>query len=368
MIAFRKLMESDSDSDSDSSFSKYDNKRAMMLQDIELQNCSGSSPIRPSHPEVVESIPRSFKSLLKGESLLLVLNFLVMILIPLFVLDLTTVTSCREGSLMCFPQYKLHIVENTPKARSTLLSLRLGLKMISFMAGDMGISEMVSSDATIDTFSSQNVFSLNNRGFCRMNTETGDDYCVDANGLDVFSSLVTDIGIQLGNINPQQDSKAMGKSLDKSITLIVDLFETLYDKALGDKEEENALKMQQLTTAHKINSLKNFGNILAVAPFYSLALCVLMLIALSITRFLGKHSYSNWTTGIIGLLVFLHFAVILSRFCTQLITHFRVSRSTKSFEIIKLQHSSGSLLLGIILVLDVISLVGLTNAFMKKKN
>lgn len=367
MSVLSRLLESESDSDSDASFSKYDSKRALILQDIELQNSSNSRPPSATLHVNDQPIPISLKSVFKGENLLLVLNFMLLFLMPIFMFDLTTMTSCREGSLMCFPQMKLEVVDTTPKARSTLLSLRLGLKMVSFVASDFGESDLVSSDSSIDTFSPHNVFSLNNRGFCRLNTETGDDYCIDGNGLDIFSSIIMDVGIQLGNINPSQDSKDMGKSLDKSITLIVDLFEELYDQAVENKEQSE-FKMKQLTTAHSINSLKNYGKLQALAPFYSLTLCVFMLVALTTTRFFGKDKYMNWTTGIIASLVFLHFSVIFYRFMSELISHYRISKSAREFEIVNLSFSWGYLFLSMILIFDIISLAGLTNAFMKKRN
>lgn len=111
--------------------------------------------------------------------------------------------SC-SGDKFCFPQYSVHI---SLTSNIMVISIREGLKMLSYMAKDLSIEQDKELQYVIvDTLSTSNKFRFNFGGYCRQNIETNDQRCVRFKyGMDFFKVLINDMGEQLSLITKTKD-------------------------------------------------------------------------------------------------------------------------------------------------------------------
>lgn len=130
--------------------------------------------------------------------------------------------SVSVGLPLCTPQYHISIITGTRATQDFVASVRQFLKLISYLAIDMGWSkyltdsQIYNDENLVDTFDANNVFRVNFYGYCK-STEGKRTYCVSNgdNGMDFIGILIRDVGIQLGKLSPQYEvnSKVLGDSL-----------------------------------------------------------------------------------------------------------------------------------------------------------
>ncbi|ODV77705.1 uncharacterized protein CANTADRAFT_22833 [Suhomyces tanzawaensis NRRL Y-17324] len=159
---------------------------------------------------------------------LMILSLVLSLLICIF--NFLGTFSCTNDSFtQCYPQLTLRF-RDTPQARLYLGSAREGLRMASFFAKDFSVtlndghklSERIRHINTIDSLSDKNLFKFNYNGFCRKSMLTGVESCTYSHGLDLFSSLTKDIGLQLGVVSKAENPTEIGDSLATAYGLSLD--------------------------------------------------------------------------------------------------------------------------------------------------
>ncbi|KAL3240415.1 Sma2p [Nakaseomyces bracarensis] len=130
--------------------------------------------------------------------------------------------SVSVGLPLCTPQFQVSIVTGTRPTQDFVTSVRQFLKLVSYLAIDMGWSKYLESahiyndENLVDTFNPNNGFSINYFGYCK-STDGRRVYCISNsdNGMDILGILVRDVGIQLGKLSPQYEtnSRLLGDSL-----------------------------------------------------------------------------------------------------------------------------------------------------------
>ncbi|KAK6465898.1 hypothetical protein DFJ63DRAFT_35676 [Scheffersomyces coipomensis] len=228
--------------------------------DDELSQLQKQTPI-PHAPKVRRleiTLPKNLPI-----NICLILSFVILIL------NIFCLFSCTsDRNLGCQPQFTFEITDKTQKAKDTLSGLREGLKTISYVAKDLSIASYTNVTSydylNIDTLSDVNLFKHNYNGFCRFNKETLLETCLNSNGMDVFSSLVSDIGYQLGQISNSENSFNIGSSLAETYSNALNLLDIIYYKALNNEEGYWDLDMDTLTMIHNVRQMETFSIALSI--------------------------------------------------------------------------------------------------------
>lgn len=291
-----------------------------------------------------------------------IINLIIILVLTIFTIDISVASSCKEKSIMCLPQLRLQVHDESAQGKKTLSTITEGLKMISYMAKDFGVpDESLSSDInyidTIDTFSTKNIFEFNTNGYCRYNTKTDEQYCSDANGVDVASSVINDIGIQLANYTKHENPAGMGKSLVKTYSHIVALLDALYSQAKGNKIEENSLKMEQLHVAHRLALMESYGKAISKVPTFTLLMSIISTFLLILMRFFfisDKSKYITWLMSSILVMEFSHLALLFNRIVFQSMSFYKLITSLKKLEFANLQFASGYYFLWSMFIINII--------------
>lgn len=130
--------------------------------------------------------------------------------------------SISTGLPLCIPQFNVNIVTGSRTTKDFVSSVRQFLRLISYLAIDMGWSKYLADphiyneENLVDTFDTDNLFKINYFGFCKK-TSGKTKYCV-ANGdcgMDVLGILVRDVGLQLGRLTQryENNTRILGDSL-----------------------------------------------------------------------------------------------------------------------------------------------------------
>ncbi|QLQ79941.1 hypothetical protein HG537_0C05900 [Torulaspora globosa] len=151
--------------------------------------------------------------------------WIIMLIIALTQLLLyIPIFSCRDTgpSPVCIEQFRFSIIGSSAITEEFINSVKEVLKLISYLAIDMGWStrmtdsEIYREENLVDTFDAENVYSVNHFGYCKKK-HNSIVYCArnGHSGMDVLGILVRDIGIQLGmlSISHQNETTMVGDSL-----------------------------------------------------------------------------------------------------------------------------------------------------------
>lgn len=190
--------------------------------------------------------------------------------------------SCRNtgSSPVCVEQFRFSITGSSAITEEFINSVKEVLKLISYLAIDMGWStRMTDSDIyreenLVDTFDAENVYSVNHFGYCKKK-HNSILYCArnGHSGMDVLGILVRDIGIQLGmlSISHQNETRMVGDSL----VLTYHLGLTSLKKFLKAKQTSALSKVLLLEDgkpgSSKISGASQFARGVALARFLQLA-------------------------------------------------------------------------------------------------
>lgn len=311
-------------------------------------------------------------------------TIILVFLLAVLSTDFGVSSSCQKDSLACVPQMTIKPTDDTLKAKLTLSTLREGLKMVSYLATDLGVSNddlqsNVDYMNTIDTFSTNKLYKFNSNGFCRYNSDTKEQYCSNGHGLDIFSSLAADIGIQLGKVGggSANDSQEMRDSMVSTYTNIVDLLDALYYTAINNETESNSLKMEQLNAAHHLKSIRSFGELMSKIPNYTISFSIIAVILLVSLFFMERRRsikgtkannkiVSNVLYGGMFTILIVHLGIILGRNILQLRTFHSIDLFFKAYEIAKVEYGWGQIFLWLMVLCDLAAIFALFTIFRRR--
>ncbi|QLG73097.1 hypothetical protein HG535_0E01810 [Zygotorulaspora mrakii] len=150
------------------------------------------------------------------------------------------------GVPTCAEQFSFTVVGGSKMTRELIGSIKELLKLISYLAIDLGWSSdladssMYDDENLVNTFNAENIYKVNYFSYCKK-TDGKKMYCVrnGGNGMDVITVLVRDVGIQLGNISPLHvnDTEILGDSLVISYHLALTSIRKFIK---GDRSRDNA--------------------------------------------------------------------------------------------------------------------------------
>lgn len=157
--------------------------------------------------------------------------------------------SCTSsiGLPICTEQFSFSIIGTSTITRDFIASVKEFLKLVSYLAIDMGWSnsladpEIYNDENLVDTFESENIYRVNYFGYCKKNNNQR-MYCVPNGnaGMDVLTILVRDVGIQLGKLSSVHvnNTTILGDSLVLTYQLALS---SLRKFLKGDRYRGNAL-------------------------------------------------------------------------------------------------------------------------------
>ncbi|QLL32421.1 hypothetical protein HG536_0C05900 [Torulaspora globosa] len=190
------------------------------------------------------------------------------------------ILSCRNTGSFCVEQFRFSITGSSAITEEFINSVKEVLKLISYLALDMGWStgltdsDVYREENLVDTFDSENVYSVNHFGYCKKKHSTI-LYCAHNghSGMDVLGILVRDIGIQLGMLSmPHQNETTM---VGESLVLTYHLGLTSLKKFLKAKQTSALSKVLLLEDGQaesgKISGASQFARGVALARFLQLA-------------------------------------------------------------------------------------------------
>ncbi|ODV94441.1 hypothetical protein PACTADRAFT_51277 [Pachysolen tannophilus NRRL Y-2460] len=214
------------------------------------------------------------------------ISFLLLLVLYLIPLKLAIFApTCRSSNGFCFPQLTVQLDDSSSEAEAALSSARDLLKVVSYIAIDLGTpiqnsngdleismnnnankkkiilgnqgNYLTSDDYlnTIDTFSVENIYNLNFLGYCRENLLNGATFCSKShNGLDILSTLIRDAGIQLAKISKQENYGDMGDSFAVAYQVGLSNFASA-NEIRNDNSNSNRATLQLLNQARLLNKI-----------------------------------------------------------------------------------------------------------------
>ena len=116
---------------------------------------------------------------------------------------------------------------------------------------------------TVDTFTNNYTFHFSYNGFCRESDIDHSRACLPAEGLDVLSCLVEDIGLQLGNVSKAHDGSKVAKTLVATFQKASIAFGAMWQLknqhyVKGEDIKEDA-HMAQLKAFHSAKTMQSFA-------------------------------------------------------------------------------------------------------------
>ncbi|KAK6456633.1 uncharacterized protein RJT20DRAFT_78579, partial [Scheffersomyces xylosifermentans] len=190
--------------------------------------------------------------------------------------------SCATSGYL--PIYTLTIDDKSFAAKQILSSLQEGLKMISYVAKDLSVTlnnndlrdSKIDYMDVIDTFSNHNEYKFSFGGYCRMNSVTGVESCSDCNGIDIFSCLIKDIGLQLGSISKVEDPKVIGTSFVITYSSSLSSLETLYRRGKLNEPGFEELDIDRLSLVHGLKMAHYFDKYMRYFLLWNTVLGILV--------------------------------------------------------------------------------------------
>lgn len=187
----------------------------------ELLSDTSGSPCRFSNDLLVQiEFPITIMPVLKKLIVWIVLFVIALTQLLLYIPNF----SCRgtSSSAVCLDQFSFSILGSSAVTEDFINSIKEFLKLLSYLAIDMGWSkgltdtDLYREEKLVNTFDSENVYKVNYFGYCKK--RHGERlYCVPNwdSGMDVLGILVRDIGIQLGMLSAshQNDTRLLGDSM-----------------------------------------------------------------------------------------------------------------------------------------------------------
>ena len=202
--------------------------------------------------------------------------------------------------MMFLPQFSLQFRDDSPEARRLLSSISEGLKMISYLVKDLSVNNNILNDInyidTIDTFSDNYIYQFNAIQYCKYNTVNTTTECVSTNGLDIFTSLVTDIGLQLGNVSKAEDPRKIATSLVTTYSNLIDSLDEMRGNNTSHKFALAAIDFKTIEIAHSLKKSQNYGKMMSylASPVNFMHPIIWMILGLSCFTLSGTSKFANF--------------------------------------------------------------------------
>lgn len=266
------------------------------------------------------------------------------------------------------PQFTLQFKNDSPESRKLMSSISEGIKMISYLAKDLSVtinnSNSIFSDVnyvdTINTFSEDNVYQFDASQYCKYNTVNATKECFPTHGMDIFTSLVTDIGLQLGNVSKAEDPRKLAKSL---VTTYSNLIETFDDRYYNKKNFTFTMMPIDLATIKVAHSLKNsqdYGKLMShlatpvafIHPVIWILLAVLCLTSLGTSKFSTFCQRNSFAYIMVtSVFVVVCFGITFFNWASRLWYFYRLNRLFHKVDIAHFKFSTGFFLMTIYYIL-----------------
>lgn len=250
------------------------------------------------------------------------------------------------------PQFSMNIQAGNNESALMLSNLRDGLQMISFLASDFSLSlSNYSLISGIDTFDESNVFKFDYQGYSRYDIEDGQHYRMhNSSGLDIFSDLVMDIGIQLSNVSNSQNPDNLINSLLVTYShTIMNLDEMFWDgKATG--VYTGYFDEKKLRLGRQAYRLEKYGKLMKKYPWVitGLSLLSFILVAFNVLLMNSKALLAS------NCAQFVQLTVTFCSWASQLRYHYKLTHTFSSSNIASLNFDSGFYYLQVSLIVCII--------------
>lgn len=113
--------------------------------------------------------------------------------------------------------FQLKIQSNSTFSKNTFQLIQQGLKFATYLSNDLNIYINKTIPDTylqrLDSSFDDNLYQFNVFGFCHRNLFTNLKSCYNGQGLNVVTSFIQDLGMQLGNLTTQNDPNVVSARL-----------------------------------------------------------------------------------------------------------------------------------------------------------
>lgn len=172
----------------------------------------------------------------KRSKLLLVWSIVELIfLVLLFLVSYWFLFSCSKIVPRGPPSFQLKIQSDTIFAKNAFQLIQQGLKFATYLSNDLNIYMNKTISETylqrLDSVYDDTLYQFNVFGFCRRNELTKIKNCYNGDGINVVTSFIQDLGMQLGNLTNQNDPKVV------SARLVVLFYDIIKHVCTNDKNE-----------------------------------------------------------------------------------------------------------------------------------
>lgn len=199
------------------------------------------------------------------------------------------------NTAMWLPHLHLHI--DKTYNLSWVSCLDEGLQIISYYATDLnGISR---DEYNLETFS-QNYHHFDFASWCRESPHTSDLACYRGNGLDIISSLVADIGTQVGEAGGVKNPVGFGFSLAKTFGSVISDIDQVYHATrnitglmavFGFRDLAAApfppMDVDKLAAVHRLFATMKFGRAMKILKVVHTAGLFILCIAVTLNMWKG---------------------------------------------------------------------------------
>lgn len=286
--------------------------------------------------------------------------------------------------MMFLPQFSLQFRDDSPEARRLLSSISEGLKMISYLAKDLSVTlndnNNILNDInyidTIDTFSDNYIYQFNAIQYCKYNTVNTTTECISTNGLDIFTSLVTDIGLQLGNVSKAEDPSKLATSLVTTYSNLVDSLDEMRDSNTSHSFALAPIDLKTIKIAHSLKKSQKYGKMMSylASPVNFMHPIVWMILGLSCFTLSGTSKFATFNqrnlfgySMIILVFLVLCFGITLFNWASTTWYFYRIHSLMNKVNIARFKLGTGFIILTSSVSLYAILLYQLTQILRSKK-
>lgn len=284
--------------------------------------------------------------------------------------------------LTSMPHMALQFRENSAQGTVLLSSISEALKMVSYLAKDLSVTLNDNENIlkgldyinTIDTFSRDYIYLFSPFQYSRYSSKSLETTVVSTAGLDVFSSLVIDIGLKLGDISRAESSERMAESLKITYSQTI----SLLHKMFTDEGKKNSLQRKDLAILDVVDGLKSSETYGKAAFLISISintlnpiLCICFLILLISSSPKKKwlqpiqNNFLAYLIPITGLFV-LSFGLLLSHWLSEILYYSKVSSFFNKMNIAKFSLSSGFIMLTVCIFFYVLTAYRFTSILCRR--
>lgn len=241
------------------------------------------------------------------------------------------------------PQFIISLRQGNNESMVMLSYMRESLKLATFFAQDFSFAEYADMDS-IDTFDIGNEYHFYYDGYHKSNNHS--DYFVPFNGLDVFGSMVKDIGVQLSNVSKTEDPDKLMESLLSTYSFTINNIEEMYVDYKKTGVMARHFDKGKLKMGHQAYKMENYGKVMKNYPVISLVVSLIACMALLLlTNLVFFKTVGQRTLLTVAILQFGQVIVYFSNYASQLHVYHKLNSSFDKINIAEIHVGSGYRLL-----------------------